>query len=393
MLGTLLSGCFTDNTPNRTLPNAPLDAKRYPITFTHKGEQAGKTLSNTLYQLVVEDKNDARYFMDVASVFCGENVCKIDKVRLFWNELGFYDHIELAEGVKLEKGEALDFEPEDYLKLDKVLSNTESGLKLLEKHELVSKKSGGNGVDALTGATVSLHKNDYITGAIWTCYTLWHFANGDMHHIIRNFTGDGYSLEKLHQLLLTGDREYQQFVLEQLIRRKAVDDKTRELVVGLALNNQVKIVDSSLLTVSKIPQLYVNYIEQLPEEYYVWAIQKFIRGNNSQLRWLALKSLELTSKPLPHKMLLTISENLSKFDSYQQVNLFLTILKLQHKPQQKVAVNTNQNNDINQQLVKLLDHENFIIARAIFWALNEQKVTSGIKQKLTNFEQEYGYKL
>lgn len=406
ILSTLLSGCFTDNTQSKSLPKTSEDTKKYAVTFTHKGEKTGKPLTSTLYKLPAQLEGDdkekvARYFMDVVSVFCGENVCKIDKVRLFWNELGVYHHFELAKGVQLEKGNGLDFEPEDYLKLDKVLSNANSGLKLLEKHELVTEQSGGNGADALTGATVSLHKNDYITGAIWTCYTLWHFAHGDMQSIIRDYTGDDYSLVQLQQLLINGNSEYQLFVLEQLIHRKAVDDITRKLVIEFALQpaggetelSALQQVNSqqSLLKQNQLKQGYIKYIEQLPIESYFIDILKFVNGNDSRLRWLALKSLQANAQAVPQPILLAISRHLAMFDSYQQVNLFLTILKSQ--PLDEHTVTENTNNEINLQLIKLLEHENFIMARAIFWTLSEQKVTPVVQQKLTDFEQKYGHKL
>jgi len=396
LLGISMSGCFMrDDTvveKSRSLPAPPIDAKKYAVTYQHKGDKTDKALSNTLYQLpsasviTGENREQARYFMDVVSVFCGEDVCKVDKVRLFWDELGFYHHIELATGVELEKGEGVDFAPNDYIKLDEVLANRASGLKLLERYELVSNQSGGNTVDALSGATVSILKDDYITGAIWTCYTLWHFANGDMPTLIRNFTGNDYTLAQLKNYLAgnyssksfsaSSQFNYQKFALEQLIRRNAIDKQTQALVI----NSAFKTTNNDN---NKLFPLYIGYVELLPQALYFSAIVKLMSSDNNRLRWLALKSLERSKHTVPENFYLVLSQTLSAFNDYQQVHLLLTMLK------------TKQvfNEAIYQQLIGLLNHHNFIIARAVFWALNEQEVSVNIKQQLNNFEQKYQHKL
>jgi hypothetical protein len=390
----LLTSCFTDsgNKPE-PLPNAPEDTKKFTVTFTHKGEKSGRSLTNKLYQLPSplmnndeldsdELESQARYFMDVVSVFCGENVCKIDKVRLFWNELGDYHHLELGKGVELEKGNGLDFESDDYVKLDKVLRNKQSGLKLLERHELVSEQIGGNAVDALTGATVSLDKNDYITGAIWTCYTLWHFVNGDIANIIRNYAGDEYTENHFQQFVVNGSANYLQFSLQQLSRKNMTTAETQALITQSALNYLNKSNQKINQSIA-LQQYYVDYAKALSTINYYSMLSTFVIKGDSELRWLALKSIQASTKIVPSDYFEGLSVELKRFDSYQSIHLFLTILK------DKKAFNNN----VNSHLVALLKHDNFIVARSVYWALLEQNVSNEVKQTLNAFERTYSAKL
>ncbi len=390
----LLTGCFSgSNQESSTDENRWAKAQKHRVTFAHKGDKTGKPLTKSLFQLpisnysVESDIKNASYYMDVVTVFCGENVCKTDRVRLFWDALGFYHHLSLGKGVKLEKGNALDFEEEDYVKLDKLLGNRDSGLKQLERYELVSESSSGNAVDALTGATVSLNKKDYITGAIWTCYTLWHFVNGELFDVVRNFTGNDMTLQELHTYAVGDGKggtdsssdivKYQTFGLEQLIRRKAVDSATIDLVMQAALNN----ASESQPTV--LQPLFVKYVETLPDDLYFTNIQKLIFSNNQALNWNALTSLSNRKSISNHDYYLTLVRHFVKFASYKQTKLLLNILN----KQQQFSV------DINIELTKFLNHENFVLARAVYWALREQQTSVDVNQQLAIFEKRHSNRL
>ncbi|WP_158966334.1 hypothetical protein [Paraglaciecola sp. L3A3] len=237
--------------------NADSDTVKHSVSFNHKGNKSKKPIQASLY----EGKNsqgETEFYMDVNSVFCGENVCKLDKVRIFWDELGVYQKFELADNIRLEKGNAEDFEQQDYIKLDGILRNPSSGLAELYPAELVNQNRGGNVVDALSGATVSIHNEDTVKGAIWTCYTLWHYANGELSQVIRDISGKQHSLTELTAALLTHtDLTYQIFALEQLTRIGFVDDQTRAVITGGELLHQVALYPNIM-----------NYIEALPKHQY-----------------------------------------------------------------------------------------------------------------------------
>ena len=115
-----------------------------------------------------------QFYMDVKTVVCGDSQCRIDTVRIFWDELGMYDRLVLPKGIQLEKAEGEHFDQADYKKLDAILADKNCSLKEVYKEEVVGTEAT-EGVDGISGATIILNNKDYVKGAVWTCYTLWHW--------------------------------------------------------------------------------------------------------------------------------------------------------------------------------------------------------------------------
>ena len=66
---------------------------QYSISINHPGEKESVTI--TLHQALDKNGIPIEYYMDVPSVICLEEVCKVIPVRLFWNDLGKYQKYEL----------------------------------------------------------------------------------------------------------------------------------------------------------------------------------------------------------------------------------------------------------------------------------------------------------
>ena len=99
---------------------------KHSISIKHPGEEG--TVEVVLIEVQNKNGLPVEYYMDVESVICLEEVCKVIPVTVFWNNIGEYKKYKLEEGATLEKYEANLFEPNDYKKIHTILQNKNSPL-------------------------------------------------------------------------------------------------------------------------------------------------------------------------------------------------------------------------------------------------------------------------
>lgn len=335
---------------------------RHVVKVLHPGISRSDPIRKTLVQSKCNPEEPV-FYMDVESVVCGDAQCRIDTVRIIWNELGFYKRIELANGISLEKAKGAPFTQTDYQKLDNILSNAESGLKNIYKEDVTGSETS-EGVDALSGATIALDGDAYVKGAVWTCYTLWHWVNGDITKTIRDLTGDGLSVDSLQSYLKERTFNYRVFAVEQLSRRKIHDSKTVKAIL------QVAPVENYALQ-----KLIVGYLEKLPDIPYLEAIERLLKIDNEKLSLLALRSLSVSDRQIPIPYYDRLGKLTLGGDSYQTIDLYLKLLN-----NEKIVSNA-----VSAEIVRLLDNQDFLIARRAYWFLSKQKLTEINKVKCSSF--------
>ena len=189
-------------------------------------------------------------------------------------------------------------------------------------------------------------------------------ANSEIFTIIRDIKGKELSIEELAANLQKTDLQYKIFALEQLTKRKAYSSNTIELVL-----KQAAIEDYSL------QKLIVAYIEQAPSNVYFPSMKQLLESENQDFRILCLNSLSKTKHSAPSNFFEEISLQFSDTTSYQEINLFLTILE------KRTAVSSM----IVQQIMPFLESKNFIVARRVYWFLGEQNVSEAQRKKLKDF--------
>lgn len=336
---------------------------RYEIQVLHPGIDLTEPVAKTLVRSSCNLEEPTEFYMDVESVVCGDSQCRIDVIRMYWDELGFYKRLELPSDVELEKAAGASFSAADYQKLDSILSDRKSTLKDVQKYEVTGSETS-EGVDALSGATIALDTKSYVKGAVWTCYTLWHWANGNTTNAIRNLTGDSMTVDAFENYLKEESLEHKMFALEQLIRLKHQNAKTIEAILQLtSTKNQ------------KLQKRIIEYVEQLPNDHYFKSIEYLLDTKNDKLALLALRSL-LESETIPSKEHCnSLSNRLSNWDSYQQIDLFLNILEKKDSISQKIIG----------YIFPLLERSDFLIARRAYWFLSKQELSTQEKNKLQTF--------
>lgn len=334
----------------------PKNIIKHEITLIHKGVSDTEPITQTVFEVISKTKPNY-FYTNVQSVICGSKVCKVVPIKLFWNKLGKYTYYELEPGIDLEKEEGVLFDKKDYEKLHDILNDINSPLKNYYKEELV-RKSNHNAADALSGATINIDKNAVVEGAIWTCYTLWHWANGELVSKIKNITAEKTSTKLLQQQLTYGDIPHRIYAIEQLQARKAYDSVTLKKVQTAAKINP------------KLNKPALVYFENSSTDSYYKYLSILFDNADKASRITFLNSLSNIKLKAPKDFYNQFSSKLSDNDSYQEINLILNIMERLNPDSTVVA----------KQAEALLEHKNFLIARRAFWHLQNQK-TSSPKQK------------
>lgn len=173
--------------------------------------------TNTTIQLN-EQLLPARYEASLNLPVCDDNLCANVVLKIFWDLAGNYSGFDTLTGKPLTKFDHRPFTTADYHKLDEILRDKSSILRVLEKDELTDKsvKLKSSTVDAVTGATPASVKDQVVEGAVYSAFTLWHFVNGAVKDSLTHYTRRVFSDKLAEQMLQSTNHETQIFALKQL---------------------------------------------------------------------------------------------------------------------------------------------------------------------------------
>ena len=137
---------------------------------------------NEIFELKNDEGLTKWFGRDIRQEVCLTGQCKLAHLWIFWDCRGNYLGFELHDNNPLTKGEKeLPFNEEDYMQLDRILSDSVSILKDLDLKDLTIKDNNeldSRKIDGVTSATNPTLSSAVISGAVYTCYTLWHTVYG-----------------------------------------------------------------------------------------------------------------------------------------------------------------------------------------------------------------------
>lgn len=190
--------------------------KTEPLSFLFEISDYGQK-TNTIIQLN-EQQPFKRYEATLNLPVCDDNLCAKVELRMYWDLAGNYNGFDTLTGKPLTKFDHRPFTTADYQKLDGILRDKSSILRVLEKDELTDKsvKLKSSTVDAVTGATPATVKDQVVEGAVYSAFTLWHFVNGAVKDSMMQFTRNIFSDKLAEQMLQSKNHETQIFALKQL---------------------------------------------------------------------------------------------------------------------------------------------------------------------------------
>jgi|GEM_PF-787578 len=177
------------------------------------------TASYTLKLALDDDGRPVYFFRNVFTPVCLTGECKPVYINFYWDLVGNYTRYDLPPNQILTKMDHKEFKPEDYEKLRDILANSNSLLNDVAMDDLVGKgtENLADSVDAKAGATLKTVKNEVIDGAVYTCYTLWHLAHGNVVNEIRRITETYQNDQLLHSFLASTNHHYQYWAMDRVI--------------------------------------------------------------------------------------------------------------------------------------------------------------------------------
>jgi len=342
------------------------------VEVAHPGLNGGKPHSCSLFRISDQEGCPQEYYMDVDSVACGDVVCEVIKVRLHWDALGDYLRYELPNGGTLTKKGNNPFNAADNEKLNLILSDRSSALRNFNPASLAAPNSAGDDVDAVTKPTPLFYQNSVVKGAIYTCYTLWYWVNGDVSRKIFELTSKACTHEHLMRYVQDGSDKFFIFAVEQLGARGIFDEATAAAIMKRANEGSAVYMQAAL-----------NYFElaltkNMPDLYFA-AVMRFFAEGNSQKRTLCLRSLGEAGQTGSAEFYKKMAGFLPSLGSYFEVHLLLNILE-KHDPDSV---------EIIKQVEKVLQSDNFLIARRAFWFLEKRKLSAAQAKTVEAFRVKY----
>ncbi len=210
------------------------------------------SIENTIKICSNSNQIPFRYEADINMPVCDDTLCANVILQIYWDLAGNYAGFDTIPGFPLTKFDHKKFTTADYEKLDQILKNRNSMLRILNKEDLVDKsiKIKSETVDAVTGATPQTVKKSVVEGAVYSSYSLWHFVNGAIKNNFVNFTLDIYSEQISHQLLLSDNYETQLFALRKW---SETDYETQSDLLFQIIRQSVPLVKANAITKTPLP--------------------------------------------------------------------------------------------------------------------------------------------
>lgn len=197
-----------------------------------------------------QDHKPDYYYGEIFTPVCYSRTCLPVNINFRWDLLGNYEAYELPKGKKLTKSDHLEFDKNEYEKLKKILSNENSILKNYKADQLVTSSESKNlsGVDAITGATIKSIQNEVISGAVYSCYTLWHIAHGEITQKLKQNTETRFSNDDLIiRFLESSNYRYQYWAIEKtLINGQIVRQRFKQPLLNI-INGKNVFISNYLL--------------------------------------------------------------------------------------------------------------------------------------------------
>ncbi len=168
--------------------------------------------------LIGENQKPVLYTANINTPVCADGECKLMNIRLYWTLLGEYAGFDRFPEMPLTKHDHDEFEVQDYQKLHTLLADDKSILGRRSINQLVEKPKlrSVNGVDAVAGATIARVKEAIVSGALYSCYTVWKIVHSDIREQLKHNSLSVLDDYMIRDMLYSINDDYQLFALEKI---------------------------------------------------------------------------------------------------------------------------------------------------------------------------------
>jgi len=168
--------------------------------------------------LLNEKQEPVLYTADISTPVCADGECKLMNIKFYWTLLGEYAGFDRYPMMPLTKYDHDEFLQEDYQKLHELLADDKSLMGRRTINQLVEKPKMRtvNGVDAVSGATITRVKESVVSGALYSCYTAWRLVHGTIQEELKANTLSILTEKMTVGMLYSRNQEYQIFALDNI---------------------------------------------------------------------------------------------------------------------------------------------------------------------------------
>lgn len=192
------------------------------MVFTLAGTDS--LLKHQVWLLSDAQQKPLLYCADIITPVCIDGLCKPMYITLYWNLVGNYVGYGVFPDNLLTKFDHEAFTPADYSKLHTLLLDQHSILERKTMEDLFDQSIAakekitfkGEEVDAVSGATRAEIKESVVEGALYSCFTAWHLAHGNIKEQIEQDLLSYYDPTLAASFLASQAEDYQLFALKQL---------------------------------------------------------------------------------------------------------------------------------------------------------------------------------
>jgi hypothetical protein len=253
-----------------------------------------------------------KYSANIQAPVCEEGICYNVNVVFNWNLIGEFIDFQVQPHDPLTKLDHKPFTLGDYAKLQGILTNHDLVFTGLAPDKLVVKAE--ETVDGYSGATIEAIKGEVIDGALFTCYTLWHIANGAVVDSIRRHTQQQLDKPLIAKIMGYNASSAPYYLIENMSEAQFAQ-------------NLPEVIELIKTGKGYFPK---NAIEKIPEKLFGQKeVQNFLIQNYDSLSYYtqvaALSKLQKVplEKELSHKLLTQISDR----NSMQNQKIIALIIK------------------------------------------------------------------
>ncbi|MGF6850230.1 hypothetical protein QFZ51_005465 [Chitinophaga sp. W3I9] len=238
-----------------------------PVAASYKTYRISDTAAYELQLALDRDNRPLYYYRHIFTPVCYTGECKPVYINLYWDLLGNYIRYDLPGKEVLTKLDHKEFKRDDYEKLQDILARPNSLLADLAITDLIvpGTESLSDSVDARTGATLKTIKNEVISGAVYTCYTLWHIAHGTVTDEIARITDTYINPALLHRFLSSSNHAYQYKALEKVM------DKNGRIMPGFE-NDIRTLINGKNIFIARytLQQVHPGFISGAKAQSWLW---------------------------------------------------------------------------------------------------------------------------
>ena len=236
-----------------------------------------------IYGLYGEAGGLESYTCRIQTPVCKSNQCEEVELDFYWDLFGNFTEFSLLPNKPLTKLDHVPFTRDDYDKLQIILLDQAPPFMHLKRRQLLAVDPAQEEpkVEAYSGATAKELKDSMVEGAVYTCFTLWHIANGDIQFQIQEHTRANLSEPLIRKLLQSEKIEAPYFLIDNL-EPKYFEMFLKELTAlangsdGFLVNRFLQKIPSELLADLQIQDFIIRHYDQLDKPTEAALIEKFL---------------------------------------------------------------------------------------------------------------------